>query len=315
MKRVSPEKLWAWLQSRPTLDQMRAAYPEVWESVEREISAIVERGKPEELRAYLERTPPADFRRGRPGAKAMEALLRQHMANLAVKKCCLAIASGVSRGKLRFNLFNGFIAQKLLFSRDLVRKPVSLAWFRLLWPLLWQRRRLMPLVQSKGIYCFYSRPLVAALAKLIAGRRAVEIAAGDGTLTRFLRERGVAIDASDDHSWKHVVSYPEWVMKRGVSKVLAQDSPEVVICSWPPAGNDFERLVFACPSVQTYIVISSRLQFASGNWTDYRQQRAFEFAEDPALSRLVLPPELEAAVYVFRRKANCGDGESVAGRS
>jgi len=178
----------------------------------------------------------------------MEALLRQHMANLAVKKYCLALASGVSRGKLRFNLFNGFIAQKLLFSHGLVRKPVTLAWFRLLWPLLWQRHRLMPLVQSKGIYCFYSRELVDALATLIAGRTAVEIAAGDGTLTRFLHERGVSINASDDHSWKHVVSYPEWVVKRGVSEVLAQDRPEVVICSWPPAGNGFERLVFACPA-------------------------------------------------------------------
>ena len=52
---------------------------------------------------------------------------------------------------------NGFVAQRLLFARGLERKPVSMRRFRLIWPLLWQRRRLMPLVQPKGIYCFYSR--------------------------------------------------------------------------------------------------------------------------------------------------------------
>jgi hypothetical protein len=49
------------------------------------------------------------------------------------------------------------------------------------------------------------------------------------------------------------------------------------------------------------VVIGSRHQFAAGTWEAYEQQTAFEFAEDPELSRLVLPPELDAAVYVFRR--------------
>jgi hypothetical protein len=283
----------SWLRTNPGLDALRTRFPQEWESVQDEISAIVARGKPEELRQYLER----------PAGGNVNQLVRQRMATLAVKQFCLALASGVTQGKLRFNLINGFIAQKLLFAHDLVRKPVSLFWFRLWWPLLWQRQRLMPLVQSRGIYCFYSRPLVDALASLIGARRAVEIAAGDGTLTRFLQEKGVDIQASDDHSWKHVVKYPDFVLRREVADVLRQDKPEVVICSWPPAANSFERRVFETPCVQLYIVISSRLQFASGNWQDYRKQTTFELAEDPALSRLVLPPELEAAVYVFRRKA------------
>jgi hypothetical protein len=77
--------------------------------------------------------------------------------------------------------------------------------------------------------------------------------------------------------------------------------PEVVLCSWPPAGNPFERWVFATPSVKTYIMIGSRHEFAAGNWTDYRRQTAFAFAERPELSRLVLPPELDGAVHVFQR--------------
>ena len=75
-----------------------------------------------------------------------------------------------------------------------------------------------------------------------------------------------------------------------------------MLCSWPPANNDFERAVFNTRSVELYIVIGSRHQFAAGNWATYEQQTAFELEESLELSRLVLPPELDAAVYLFRRK-------------
>jgi hypothetical protein len=77
----------------------------------------------------------------------------------------------------------------------------------------------------------------------------------------------------------------------------------VVICSWPPAGNDFEREVFRTATVALYVVVGSRHRFATGNWAAYEEQAEFDFAEDPELGRLVLPPELDAAVYVFRRRA------------
>ena len=50
------------------------------------------------------------------------------------------------------------------------------------------------------------------------------------------------------------------------------------------------------------MVVASKHQFATGNWEAYEEQTAFAFAEDPALSKRVLPPELDAAVYVFRRR-------------
>ncbi|MFA5825388.1 MAG: hypothetical protein WC825_05365, partial [Gallionellaceae bacterium] len=209
---------------------------------------------------------------------------------------------GASKGKLRFNLFNGFIAQKLLFARGLERKPVSLFWFRLFWPLVWQKKRLMSLVQPRGIYCFYSRALIKALAEMIGTRNCLEIGAGDGTLTRFLKEEGVQLTATDNHGWSQAVKYPEWVIKLDAREALAAYTPEVVICSWPPAQNDFERVVFNTPSVQLYIVIGSQHQFAFGNWKDYKLQSAFELEENKKLGALVLPPELGAAVYVFRRK-------------
>ncbi len=310
MKQSIYKKNLAWLKSKPPLDELCSRFPAEWATVQGEISAIVERGVAEELKAYLERLSKLD--KSATGnsqyneASALSQFVRSRMAHESVKKLCLstlAADTGVKNGKLRFNLINGFIAQKLLFERELERKPVSLEWFRRLWPLVWQRKRLMPLVQQKGIYCFYSRELVDALAKLIQGRRCLEIGAGDGTLARFLKDKDVQLIATDNHAWESVVKYPEWVIKLGAREALSASKPEVVICSWPPAQNDFERHVFSTPSVELYIVIGSRHQFAFGNWKDYLQQKEFELVEDKALGELVLPPELEPAVYVFRRRA------------
>ena len=56
--------------------------------------------------------------------------------------------------------------------------------------------------------------------------------------------------------------------------------------------------------MELYVVIASQHAFASGNWTAYSQQREFDYEEDKQLSKLVLPPELEGAVYVFRRRSD-----------
>ena len=309
MKQADYAKTLEWLKTNPSLDELCARCPAEWVAVQQEISAIVERGVAEELKAYLERLSAPVASSGKTPKNreaALSQFIRSRMAHESVKKLCLATLAadaGVTKGKLRFNLFNGFIAQKLLFSRGLERKPVSLFWFRLFWPLIWQKKRLMPLVQPKGIYCFYTRELVEALAGMIASRSCLEIGAGDGTLTRFLKGSGVKLTATDNHGWKNAVAYPDWVIKLDAREALASYAPEVVICSWPPAQNDFERHVFTTPSVQLYIVIGSRHQFAFGNWKDYKQQSAFELEEGKKLGALLLPPELESAVYLFRRKA------------
>ena len=310
--KTQPESVISWLQTKPSLDDLDAKYPELWESVRREIAELVTNGNTSSLQEYLKRMTSEERlhainlhknHRDKKSVAAMEKLaLRNRMAYLAIKQHLVSEATGVEKGKIRFNLLNGYLAQKLLFHDGLERKPVSMFWFRLVWPLLWQRRLLMPLVQPEGIYCFYSQQLIDSLAALIGDRDCLEIAAGNGALTRFLDNRGVRITATDDYSWNHEVKYPGFVVKRDAREALRLQSPQVVICSWPPAGNPFERHVFKTRSVQLYIVIGSRHRLAAGNWDDYDRQSAFEFGEDNRLSRLVLPPELNAAVYVFRRK-------------
>jgi hypothetical protein len=115
-------------------------------------------------------------------------------------------------------------------------------------------------------------------------------------------EKGLNICATDNHSWRHAIEYPQTVERLGARQALAKYEPQAAICSWPPPGNAFEQRVFSARSVELYIVIGSRHGFAGGDWDSYAAQDRFEWAIDDNLSSLVIPPELDSAVLVFRRK-------------
>ncbi len=301
-----------WLNSNPPLDDLVGHYPEVWEQAARDLVTTAKEGRVQALNEYavkaklLAETWKNRIRKSRNNHKVIKAavpyIVKSRMYLHALDKCFLAAAAGKVTGKVRFTIVNGLIIQKLLFKRDLVRKPASLRWFKLLWPFVTQRKLLIPLVQGKGIYCFYSKELIGELKTLIGDRTCVEIAAGDGTLARFLKDQGVNVIATDDLSWSHAIKYPENVENLDAKHALAKYSPKVVICSWPPPGNTFERQVFLNKDVDLYIVIGSRYKFISGNWDSYAEQDKFAWATDAKLSSYVIPPEIESAVLVFRRK-------------
>jgi hypothetical protein len=303
-----------WLNSDPPLHELMGRYPDQWKEVGQELISVLEDGRAERLNECAAKAKAMALRgneqilksRNNPSAlqTALPFLIKSRMWLLALEKCFLAAATGKTEGKIRFNLFNGFLIQKLLFSEHLTRKPASLFWFNLFWPLITQKRILMPLVQPRGIYCFYSGRLIKELTTMIGRRPCLEIGAGDGTLSRFLAESGVRITATDDHSWSHIVSYPASVERIGAKEALEKHLPKVVICSWPPPGNPFERYVFSTRSVELYIVIGSRYPFASGNWGAYAGQSEFSWEMDPRLSRYLIPPELDSAVLLFSRKAS-----------
>lgn len=303
----TPRQTKAWLDAAPTLGEMREAYPEEWAVVERELMAVVDSGDSAQLTAYVRglARPAAvagGARAATPGLDArLAAIIRQRMAAEAVRGLGVAAATGVTSGTVRFGKVNGSIIQGLLFSEGLTRKPVPLKKARRAWPMLKERGKLMPLVQPKGIYCFYSDRLVEELAALIGERQALEIAAGDGTLTRFLRDAGASVIATDDHSWKDV-AFPSDVERLDARKALKQHRPQVVLCSWPPAGNAFEAGVFQTASVETYVVIGNRHIGGWGNHHAYAEQDAFDRRDADDLAALMWPPELESVVYVFERR-------------
>ncbi|WP_129337480.1 hypothetical protein [Cellulomonas endophytica] len=301
-----PQQVKAWLESDPDLEEMQERFPAEWATVRAKLRELASREDDEAIAAYVQSVARAAAGTRGPGRSDASAQVssevRRRMLAAALRQMSLSRATGVSQGTVRFNLVNGWVAQRLLFRRGLERKPVSVPWFRLVWPLLPQRRYLMPLVTPQGIYCFYSSALIRRLVRLIDGRTCVEIAAGDGTLSRFLRAAGVPVHATDDHSWSRTIDFPEDVERLDAQAALARYRPAVVLCSWPPADNGFERYVFGTESVQTYIVIGTRHRFGSGDFAGYLAQHAFEMREEPTLSRLVLPPELDPAVYVFERR-------------
>ena len=68
-----------------------------------------------------------------------------------------------------------------------------------------------------------------------------------------------------------------------------------------PARGIIVRNHGGAVALELYVVVGSRHRFATGNWDTYEQQTAFALTTDEDLSKLVLPPELDGAVYVFRR--------------
>jgi hypothetical protein len=312
MAKRSAKDEWNWLKANPRLDALMERYPEIWEDAGKELVAALEDSRVEKLSGLASKAKTAadlwneKIRRSRNNPTVVDTalpfLIRSRMSLLALDRCCLAAATGKSSGKIRFNRVNGAIIQKLFFSSGLTRKPVSFGWFRFWWPLIGQKRLLMPLVQPKGIYCFYSNPLIAAMAAMIGSRPCLEIAAGDGTLSRFLADAGVAVTATDDYSWSHAIAFPETVIRLDAKQALNRYQPQVVICSWPPPGNNFEKWIFSSRSVELYILIGSRHSFASGNWKAYKEQAWFEMSCDSRLSGYVLPPELDSQVILFHRK-------------
>lgn len=299
-----------------TLEDLQQRFPDEWKLVGEALVAAARTKRPEALAAFMSRFQReekpwrARIQKERVSAAAVKAALphlaKARMARLAAEAMLRAAAGRVATGRdsesLRFGWWSGWLVQRLFFERGLQRKPVSMSAFRWVWPLVSQRRMLMPLVQPRGIYCFYSRELVLALADLVGDRSCSEIAAGDGTLTRFLNAAGTPVKATDDRSWSHTVAYPEDVEALDARSAIQRDSPSVVLCSFPPPGNTFERAVFQSPSVETYVVITTRHRFAAGDWDAYTSQTRFDLCDDLRLSRLVLPPEIDPAVLVFRRR-------------
>lgn len=229
-------------------------------------------------------------------------VIKARIAISVIEELNFAVQVGNDSGRIRFNLWDGTILQKILFKRNFERKPASILVFSLMWPFITNKKILMPLVNKKGIYCFYSKTLLNKLSDLIGDSKCLEIGAGDGTLTRFLRSNGVRCDATDDYSWEKYIQYPDFVERLDAQEALRKYKPDTVICSWAPPRNTFEKSVFKAESVKMYIVIGTKNPALTGNHEVYETQEEFDMECSNKLSSLVLPISNDNAVYIFRRK-------------
>jgi hypothetical protein len=300
-------------QATLSVDEMRKRFPADWDRACDGLDTIWKATSAEELADRLRQIKSAAeshlarVQKSRGNRKTIEAavipMLRYHAARIAVKNFYLTnLSKPDADGKVRLSLFNGLVLQRLLFRRGFERRAPSMAAFRFWWKIVGQHELLLFLCQKRGIYCFYSRDLVRELARLAAGRPCLEIAAGDGTLTRFLRREGVDVVATDSHDWPGI-EYPDFVEKLDAREALRKYPRPVVLCSWPPPFNRFEHLVFQSPAVRTYVVIGSCREFGTGDWKAYEQATPFAWERSERLASLMIPPELDSAVFVFQRKA------------
>ncbi|ASA24255.1 SAM-dependent methyltransferase [Paenibacillus donghaensis] len=229
-------------------------------------------------------------------------IIKARFAIYLLEQLNVAVSAKSPATSVRFNLWDGTILQKLLFRKGFDRKPVSLGLFKFWWRLISHKEILMPLVNKKGIYCFYSKALIKELSTLLGDKKCLEIAAGDGTLTRFLQQKNIDCHATDDYSWEHYITYPQSVEKADAKAALQKYSPEAVLCSWPVPGNPYEKHVFRTPSVDLYIMLGTSEAAVTGDFAAYTNADKFSMERSERLSALLLPPSDENAVYIFRRK-------------
>jgi hypothetical protein len=293
------------LKDQPPLSALKDQYPDLYREAQADLAGWASGSLSHGLQTVIEGSLAHQDRITASGLnlKVIEAsfpkIVKARILVLLLKNYNLYARTG-TEGRIRFDRFNASVLQRLLFrGSGFERKPVSLFWYTLWWPWLSQKRFLMPLVNKRGIYCFYSRALIGALARILKDKDTLEIAAGDGTLTRFLNGAGATVKATDDRSWNAFVEYPVEVEALDARKALERHAPKAVVCSWPPVGNSFEQRVFECPSVELYVVIGGP---DAGNLAAYAAQSAFAEHLDERLSRLVLPREEKNTVRVFTRK-------------
>ncbi len=296
-----------YLERAPSLDELQQRFPEHWEMAERELAAAIrdkDKARLDQLMRPLEGLPK---RRQRPQPVSKQEsrdlqgrLIRQRMCAIAIERY---LKRSLADPRRSLDARDRFLLRLIFFAPGWGRKLVRPFLFRWLWPWVRRKNLLMPLAEAHGIYNFFSPTFVRELARAIGTAKCLEIAAGDGFLARALAGQGVDIRATDDRSWQGKGIAFNDVEALGAAEAIARHQPDTILCSWPPAQNDFERHVFAAPHVRRYIVIASDQRNLAGNWPLYLAQKDFRMEKSAELGRHLYPPEAHGAVYVFDRIA------------
>jgi hypothetical protein len=295
-----------------TLEALARQYPDDWDTVRAQTTALIKDGNAALLKSHLQKTKSvqdhwvqkikAARAEPRVAREGLRHLVRTRMTMMTIDRQLRAALARPQTTGDRPRRFDMWVAERLCFTRQRARKAVGAKWFKFWWSKLRGQGAIIAGLQKLGLYAVYSTDLISELKTLIAGRRCSELAAGDGTLAHLLTQAGVQVQASDDQSWGDKLRYPSWVEVSDAVTALRRQTPEAVVCSWPPPDNSFEAEIFKTPSVDLYVVIGSKHRYACGNWDSYDAQREFEWGIDERLSALVMPPGLDAAVLVFRRR-------------
>jgi hypothetical protein len=129
----------------------------------------------------------------------------------------------------------------------------------------------------------YIKNLSKIIRKLIKDNLVLEVCAGDGTLSHWLRQYGVNIIATDNFSWgvngKHkstrenpIISVFE-VQKMEALEAIDYYSPRMVIASWIPYGDSLDIKILK-KKVEYFILIGESKWGCTGTidfWDEYKK--------------------------------------------
>jgi hypothetical protein len=201
------------------------------------------------------------------------------------------VGKGQTRAGWRDRFMFHFMLSKALKKQTLSCKDFDTRWNRLS-DKIWAAGE----IQRLGIWSVPTLELAQGIAHYTQGRPTLEVGAGHGLLSKALRGIGIVLRAVDIDAQTSDVECLD--AKIGLSKY----QPTVVISSWPPPANNFEIDIFKTSSVELYLAITSKHQFASGNWEIYKNQKGFTCTSSEKLNAFLRPHEFEQQVLVFRRK-------------
>lgn len=292
-----------------TLKQLSDRHPAVWQDVAAGLKERVSGGRADQLLAWRQGAL-SDLQNARrignfDNPEIAVSVVKAQMTLLAIEQFC-DVLSG--RAGVKPRLRDVMAMNLLLLARLKSGHVFSAEGFDRVWSWIKDPIWAASELQRQGVWSVPTQDLSEKMAGLCQGRRVLELGAGNGLLCHSLKRQGVDITAVDDESWslggKSIRARGVEVLRMDATQALKQFSPEVVICSWAPVGNSFERDIFRTKSVQTYLAILSRHSFASGNWGAYKDQKAFNCSTSEPLNSLIRPIEIEQQLLIFRRNAS-----------
>ncbi len=303
-----------------TLQDLCTAFPKEWPAIEAKICRILELRDPQKILdqrksnlkdiVYWQEKIKSPSTNKLARDKASLELVRCKMASLAFDEYFNALRAkdGTKPAKqtYRFSaLAVRFFHRHLSASRRNLRPlPDFLA--RNIWNLIspQHKSKLLESAYRHGAYCIYTRSFVRSLSRLIGDRLCLEIGSGDGSLASYLKQLGTNIVATDDFSWESSISYGQNVEKIDARSALKKFKPKLVLSSWPPDHNNYERHILASPDIDTYIVLGSRHAFATGDHDAYSSLANFSWECDLVLTNLLFPREIDGCVYIFNSRTS-----------